>query len=219
MEYADLLIAILRAQGIPARAAFGYGNDPLLSKSNTEDINTKSVQNTRIGHQWVQVWIDNTGWVSIDPTWGETEREYIGPDLDHILWSAASDLSKNTIYDIYLFSADKITSQSLNSFDITLKTVKKSDFEMDLNNNLLNDLTYYSPATTEIENKKNDEISTLIKTTPLGKSIVIILPSCLALILLMILLTTGTKLIHHGFLALRRVIFPTKPGVIPTPVR
>lgn len=74
MEYSDLLITMLRAQGIPSRAVFGYGYDP--SKKNT--IPEK--------HQWVQAYIDGTGWLSIDPTWGNTSRRFIGSDFDHFSW-------------------------------------------------------------------------------------------------------------------------------------
>lgn len=74
MEYSDLLITLLRAQGIAARAVFGYGYDP--SKKNT--LPEK--------HQWVQAYIEGTGWVSLDPTWGNTSRRFIGSDFDHFSW-------------------------------------------------------------------------------------------------------------------------------------
>jgi len=74
MEYSDLLITLLRAQGIPARAVFGYGYDP--TKKNT--LPEK--------HQWVQAYIEGTGWVSLDPTWGNTSRRFIGSDFDHFSW-------------------------------------------------------------------------------------------------------------------------------------
>lgn len=74
MEYSDLLITMLRAQGIPSRAVFGYGYDP--SKKNT--LPEK--------HQWVQAYVEGTGWVSLDPTWGNTSRRFIGSDFDHFSW-------------------------------------------------------------------------------------------------------------------------------------
>jgi len=78
MEYSDLLITLLRAQKIPSRAVFGYGYDP-------RDENTADV-----GHQWVQAYLPDYGWVSIDPTWGDgSRRDYIGGDLDHFLWYVA----------------------------------------------------------------------------------------------------------------------------------
>lgn len=84
MEYSDLLITLLRAQGIPARAAFGYGFDP------------RSESNDQEGHQWVELYMPNIGWVAVDPTWGDTGRKnYIGGDVDHALWYVAG-LSVNT---------------------------------------------------------------------------------------------------------------------------
>jgi hypothetical protein len=74
MEYSDLLITMLRAQGIPSRAVFGYGYDP--SKKNT--LPEK--------HQWVQAYVEDKGWISIDPTWGNTSRRFIGSDFDHFSW-------------------------------------------------------------------------------------------------------------------------------------
>jgi transglutaminase-like putative cysteine protease len=79
MEYSDLLITLLRAQGIPSRGAFGYGFDP------------KSGGTTEEGHQWVEAYVPNIGWIPIDPTWGDTGRKnYIGGDVDHALWRVAS---------------------------------------------------------------------------------------------------------------------------------
>ena len=74
MEYSDSMIALLRAEGIPARSAFGRGFNSKLSESEQED------------HQWVQILIPEYGWITADPTWGENGRIYIGPDLDHVLW-------------------------------------------------------------------------------------------------------------------------------------
>lgn len=80
MEYSDLLITLLRAQGIPSRAAFGYTYDP-------RDDEAQDSQN---GHQWVEVFLPDVGWVSVDPTWGDSgRREYIGQDIDHAYWYVA----------------------------------------------------------------------------------------------------------------------------------
>ncbi|MEI6462497.1 MAG: transglutaminase-like domain-containing protein [bacterium] len=79
MEYSDLLITLLRAKGIPSRAVFGYGYTPGENGANTEK------------HQWVQAYIDGTGWVSIDPTWGNTTRKFIGKDFDHFSWFVSEE--------------------------------------------------------------------------------------------------------------------------------
>ena len=72
MEYADLFLTLLRAEGIPTRAVFGYGYDPLIDNSAQE------------AHQWVQVLIPSSGkWLDIDVTWGENGDAAIGGVLNH----------------------------------------------------------------------------------------------------------------------------------------
>lgn len=80
MEYSDLFIALLRAQGIAARGAFGYGYD----FRSTNGINTP--------HQWAEVYLpaQNT-WILVDTTWGESGNAVIGADLNHIYKYVASD--------------------------------------------------------------------------------------------------------------------------------
>ncbi len=78
MEYSDLYIALLRSVGIPARAVFGYGYTGIDSSDSSE-------------HQWVEVYIPELGWVSVDTTWGESAPELIGGDLNHFYIHIASD--------------------------------------------------------------------------------------------------------------------------------
>lgn len=80
MEYSDLFIALMRAQGVPARGAFGYGYSALDS----ETTGTTS-------HQWAEVYIPTLGgWISVDTTWGESGHELIGGDLNHFYTHVAS---------------------------------------------------------------------------------------------------------------------------------
>ena len=79
MEYSDLYIALLRAQGVPARAAFGYGYD------------SKQPADEQELHQWVQAYIPTTEtWLNIDVTWGESGPALIGGDMNHFLTHVAS---------------------------------------------------------------------------------------------------------------------------------
>jgi hypothetical protein len=80
MEYSDLYITLLRAQGVPARAAFGYGYD------------SKEITNQQELHQWVQVYIPKTKtWLNVDPTWGENGPALIGGDMNHFLTHTATE--------------------------------------------------------------------------------------------------------------------------------
>ena len=84
MEYSDLYITLLRAQGIPARAAFGYGYD------------SKDPADQQELHQWVQVYYPaQNKWLNVDPTWGESGPALIGGDMNHFLTHVAS-LDPNT---------------------------------------------------------------------------------------------------------------------------
>ncbi len=79
MEYSDLLLTLLRSQGIPTRAVFGDGVGTRVDRT-LEGI----------GHQWVSVWLPGVGWTPIDPTWSDNNREYVGHDVNHFTWYVAS---------------------------------------------------------------------------------------------------------------------------------
>ena len=79
MEYSDLFLTLSRAQGIPARAAFGYGYDARLEEQGQD------------AHQWVQVFIpEQNEWISVDVTWGESGPTLIGGDLNHFYTHVAA---------------------------------------------------------------------------------------------------------------------------------
>ncbi|WKZ29750.1 MAG: transglutaminase-like domain-containing protein [Candidatus Dojkabacteria bacterium] len=80
MEYSDLLLTLLRRLGIPSRNVYGDGVGSFVDQSISG-----------IGHQWIEVWFPEQGWVSIDPTWSENSYKIIGPDLDHFSWYKTSE--------------------------------------------------------------------------------------------------------------------------------
>lgn len=179
MEYADLLIAIFRAQGIPAKAAFGYGNDPLIT-----DLTNQ------VGHQWVQIWYPNYGWLSIDPTWGETGREYIGGDLDHLLWYTVGS-SKEKITDSAIYSADPITSAILEHYNITITPLHEEEIP-DLNNlKTISDLIFEYQG----DNDEPSQFEYTLKTTTLGRALIFLIP----IASILIVITTITILISKIF--------------------
>lgn len=55
-EYSDLFVALCRAKGIPARVVSGY---------------TVGFGPTSTGHNWVEVYLNDYGWVPFDPTAGD----------------------------------------------------------------------------------------------------------------------------------------------------
>jgi len=82
MEYSDLYIALMRAAGIPARAAFGFGYSALDNALASSDS---------ISHQWAEVYIPSIkSWVGVDTTWGENGNVLIGGDLNHFYTHVAN---------------------------------------------------------------------------------------------------------------------------------
>lgn len=74
LEYADLMIAMLRSQGIPARMVVGYAY--------AGSIKTSAAVADSL-HSWVEAYIPGTGWMTVDPTWGEKFDDFGRSDLDH----------------------------------------------------------------------------------------------------------------------------------------
>lgn len=82
MEYSDLFITLLRARGIPARAAFGFGYGAADYESRSEN---------RINHQWAEVYYPaQDTWINVDTTWGYFGNNLIGGDLNHFYSHVAS---------------------------------------------------------------------------------------------------------------------------------
>ncbi len=82
-EYTDLLIALYRAKGIPAREIIGY------AYSDNPDLKPISFYNDVL-HSWVEYWdFEKKIWVSVDPTWGATSKsDYFSKfDLRHFAFT------------------------------------------------------------------------------------------------------------------------------------
>lgn len=78
LEYADLLVAMLRSQGIPARMPVGYGYSDDLKQ-------TAAVSDSL--HAWVEAYVPGVGWMTLDPTWGEKFDQFGHSDLDHFAFA------------------------------------------------------------------------------------------------------------------------------------
>ncbi len=172
MEYSDAMISILRAQGIAARAALGYAN--LRDASETTD--------SQVRHQWVQIWVPDYGWLSVDPTW-ESENMNIGPSIDRVLWETfnGDDLSNTKIY-----SADSLDSINNIQFDISIYAVEENDIDdMDV----LKSYEKIGPIEESTdESSIADQINKFIKASSIGRSVAIVVPVFLVLIALIIII-------------------------------
>lgn len=187
MEYSDSLIALLRAQGIPARAAGGYAN-----------ISEEIVDNPAT-HQWVQVWVPNYGWLTADPTL-ESKNMLIGKSIDRILWET---FNGDSLSNIRVYSANDINSVSNGGYNIRVYGAEDID-ETKLKRyiDLVPEKGYES--TEEIPVNSNYSLShwfnTFLKTTVIGKSLLIAGP-----ILIFLVVLTGTILgISLGVKAAKR---------------
>jgi hypothetical protein len=177
MEYSDLLITLLRAQGIPARAAFGYGFDHRAGGEQDE------------AHQWVEVYMPNVGWVAVDPTWGDTgRRNYIGGDVDHALWYVAG-LSVDEPSPVVKYSIVDDTTLEAPTFDI--KVVEQVDLENLTTYDEL--LAQYSHNTTHIVIEKFNQLNNY------GKTLFLVIAGIFGLLFLLLIFSIIIKLVRKLF--------------------
>ena len=99
MEYSDLFLTLLRAQGVPARAVFGFGYDPLIDADKQEP------------HQWAQVLIPSMDkWLDVDITWGENGEASVGGALNHfythIAWQSPEEHSEVVLTGVSVNESD-----------------------------------------------------------------------------------------------------------------
>jgi transglutaminase-like putative cysteine protease len=167
MEYADLMIALLRAQGIPSRAAIGYAN-----------LTNITSENEQVRHQWVQIWIPEYGWLSVDPSF-ESNNMKIGQMVDRVLWEVFNDES---LSNIRIYSANNIHELTTEGFNVNIYGVE--------NDPNFDELSIYTDLieSDQISEDSFSQISilgnTILKTTTLGKAIIITLPILIVLGLL-----------------------------------
>lgn len=172
MEYSDAMIAILRAQGIAARAASGYTN---INPSVTE----------KESHQWVQVWIPEYGWLTVDPS-HEGSNMTIGQNVQYVLWNTTYDDSN---VDIKAYSANEFKIDT-SKYNISISAVDKKEIPLNL-------LSYSDIKTENKENSTKDTINMIVKTTSIGKIALIILPVILIVVLLVALISLINILIKR----------------------
>lgn len=82
-EYTDLLIALLRAKGIPSREIIGF------AYTDNPELKPITFYNDVL-HSWVEYWdFEKKIWVSVDPTWGATSKsDYFSKfDLRHFAFT------------------------------------------------------------------------------------------------------------------------------------
>lgn len=145
MEYSDLFLTLSRAQGVPSRAAFGYGYD------------SKIENNSQEAHQWVQVYMPKLNeWVSVDVTWGESGLKIIGGDLNHFYTHVAAE-DPNTPAMVERVSYGEEVELSAPEFSINVIPNLPNTSDMQSQEELLQEY----PSLSADENQTN--VSVLIK--------------------------------------------------------
>ena len=181
MEYADSMIAILRAQGVPARAALGYAN---ITDESTDLIR----------HQWLQIWIPEYGWLSIDPTFESSNRK-IGQLIDRVLWETFGD---DTLSNISLYTANNTNDFSAENLSIRIHAVDNIPAgESKTYSDILPNINIEDSSKYTVGNWTNS----LLKTTVLGKALLVSLPIIVTLTistLLIILIKSIVSKIKRG---------------------
>ena len=111
-EFTDLLIALCRAAGIPAR--FLVGVTPVNPSAAAEK------------HNWAEVYLAGTGWIPVDPTWGRfkelREQYFARMSPDHIIVSKGRNLNLLEGYHYfsyhYWWAEQKTEVSNVSSWDV-----------------------------------------------------------------------------------------------------
>ncbi len=84
-EMSNLYVALLRANGIPARRVSGWGNFFEVGEE---------LALTRFSHGWTEFHVPDMGWVQVDPAWGKTSRfdNFARTDADHVVLTKGADV-------------------------------------------------------------------------------------------------------------------------------
>lgn len=151
MEFADLLITLLRSSGIPSQLFEGYaytkdrGNRPAIGD---------------VLHSWVRLYLPRLGWVAVDPTWSNTTGglDYFGHlDTNHFVF-AVKGLNSETPYPA---GAYKIAPDQVGDINVS---VMSDVTDLD-SQNIITSSTIYSSSFFDGKKNLDLEISNAGKQT------------------------------------------------------
>lgn len=118
-EYASIMVALLRAKNIPARIAMG---------NFARDYDTL--------HSWVEVYFDEYGWVTYDPTIQPTRVSIYGPNGRLNKVEKRYDVSHKDVY--YIKSGINLLSPYVFTYNISSQRGGKASIEQNINIKKLN---------------------------------------------------------------------------------
>lgn len=114
-EYSYLFVALCRAAGIPARLNVGFGFRP-------------SEENTTDGHMWIEYYLQNYGWVPVDPTW----NIFDGTDEKHFVTMKSTPEVMPYANYFLNFTSGPNSAEVKHSQQVTLLNSPSNTFENDL---------------------------------------------------------------------------------------
>lgn len=84
-EFGNLYVALLRANGIPARRISGWGKNFQLGES---------YHLAKFAHGWTEFYLPDYGWIPVDPTWGQRNKfDYFAKSYpSHLVMTRGSDI-------------------------------------------------------------------------------------------------------------------------------
>jgi transglutaminase-like putative cysteine protease len=122
-HYAGSFALLMRAAGIPARIVAGYQGGEYNRVGNYLIVRQSDA------HAWTEVWIENRGWVRVDPT-AAVSPSRIEQGLDDALGAEASGFriqNRNPIFGNLLYSWDNL-QHSWNDWVLNYDQRKQRDF-------------------------------------------------------------------------------------------
>ena len=122
-HYAGSFALLMRAAGIPSRIVAGYQGGEYNRVGNYLIVRQSDA------HAWTEVWIENRGWVRVDPT-AAVSPSRIEQGLDDALGAEASGFriqNRNPIFGNLLYSWDNL-QHSWNDWVLNYDQRKQRDF-------------------------------------------------------------------------------------------
>jgi transglutaminase-like putative cysteine protease len=125
-EYTDLLIALCRSVGIPARKVVGWAFSNLTNSFSTglyEFINFPA-------HAWSEIYFQNIGWIPVDATWANSGYYYFGKiDPFHLIAAKGQNITvpNKSFTEFDCLSAQWVTGPDLSdTFKIDINITRIS---------------------------------------------------------------------------------------------
>lgn len=118
MDFSDAIVTLLRAKGFPTRTAVGY-----ILETDNHSYDSKG---KLVSHEWVEVWIPDYGWMTIDATSGDKYSRHIGGNLDRIMLYAVSDVENPEITAVTAYTSVKGFESG--DYTVELEPLKEVDY-------------------------------------------------------------------------------------------